>query len=525
VVVAAMPPLSNIQRVHATIALMRTMLLFLGIMHEMIVQEQFNVRLLEEDTRKRRLEELNEQLQLVFDEDRLIRRDADGEPVPRKKRRKSRYDWALARANIQRCYYGPNPIFDDKQFARTFRIKKAMADELLTILGNEDKYFRESHHNLTGAIQIDPKAKLLITLKMLGYGVSSSAFLDFFQMGERTAMDCMNNFCRLVRKHPELNARFLRKMTRADAKRVSDLHLALYGIAGIAGSLDCMHAFWKNCPMAHRGVYAGKDKFPSMVLEAVADHNLFFWHAAFGFPGTHNDINILEQSPLLKDMLDGTFHRDVDFDFAINGQRFFRLFYLADGIYPSCSRFCKSLSEAIGPHKKAYASWQEGARKDIERAFGVLQRKFGILRTPFEQLHVENIKNIVYTTLILHNWMVTERVNSNEEENGDFYEQAVAEQPLNQPEEEEEHEDQELEGMNRDNAEHEQLQRFVDTVDGDVTPAITQQLIQRKALYHNRMVEVAHHRWAGLYDGAEHIRLRDAIMNQLSSNNGVTETE
>jgi hypothetical protein len=72
--------------------------------------------------------------------------------------------------------------------------------------------------------------------------------------------------------------------------------------------------------------------------------------------------------------------------------------------------------------------------------------------------------------------MVTERVNRNEEENGDFYEQAVEEQPLNQPEEDA-REDQELEGMHRDNAEHEQLQRFVDTVDGDVTPAITQQLV------------------------------------------------
>jgi Plant transposon protein len=373
VVVAAMPPLSNIQRVGATIALMRIMLLLLAIMHEMIVQEKFNVRLMEEDNRKRKREELNEQLLLALEEDRLIRRDADGEPIPRKKRRRSRFDWAIARASIQRCYYGPNPTFDDGQFARTFRINKGMADELLTILGNESSYFRESHHNLSGAIQIDPKAKLLITLKMLGYGVSCTAFLDFFQMGERTAMDCMNNFCRLVRQNPDLNARFLRKMTRADAQRVSDLHLDLYGIPGIAGSLDCMHAFWKNCPMYYRGVYAGKDKVPSLVLEAVADHNLFFWHAAFGFPGTHNDINIFEQSPLLKDMLDGTFHRDVDFDFAINGQRFFRLFYLADGIYPNCSRFCKSLSEAIGPNKKAYASWQEGARKDIERAFGVLQ--------------------------------------------------------------------------------------------------------------------------------------------------------
>jgi hypothetical protein len=87
-----MPPLTNIQRAGATIALMRSMLLLLGIMHEIIVQEQAHARRVEEEDRKRRYEELKVQLLLVFEADRLIRRDADGEPIPRKKRRQSRYD-------------------------------------------------------------------------------------------------------------------------------------------------------------------------------------------------------------------------------------------------------------------------------------------------------------------------------------------------------------------------------------------------------------------------------------------------
>jgi Plant transposon protein len=72
----------------------------------------------------------------------------------------------------------------------------------------------------------------------------------------------------------------------------------------------------------------GKEGKASLVLEAVADHNLFFWHTAFGFLGTHNDINILDQSPLWKSMLDGPFHCDVDFHFWINSQQFVNLFLL-----------------------------------------------------------------------------------------------------------------------------------------------------------------------------------------------------
>jgi hypothetical protein len=33
--------------------------------------------------------------------------------------------------------------------------------------------------------------------------------------------------------------------------------------------------------------------------------------------------------------------------------------------------------------KKKYTAWQEAARKDIERAFGVLQCRFQVMARPF----------------------------------------------------------------------------------------------------------------------------------------------
>ena len=55
-----------------------------------------------------------------------------------------------------------------------------------------------------------------------------------------------------------------------------------------------------------------------------------------------------------------------------------------DGIYPDIVRFVKTLSEPLTNLEKAFAAWQEGARKDIERAFGVLQRKFHFLVNSIE---------------------------------------------------------------------------------------------------------------------------------------------
>ena len=64
------------------------------------------------------------------------------------------------------------------------------------------------------------------------------------------------------------------------------------------GSLDCMHVCWKNCPVAYQGLYQGKEVYSKIVLKAVADNNLWFWHAAFGFAGRSNDFSILDVSPL-----------------------------------------------------------------------------------------------------------------------------------------------------------------------------------------------------------------------------------
>jgi hypothetical protein len=51
-----------------------------------------------------------------------------------------------------------------------------------------------------------------------------------------------------------------------------------------------------------------------------------------------------------------------------------RVFFLADGIYPLYSRFVRGIKKEPATRKeKNYTSWQKGARKDVERTFGVLK--------------------------------------------------------------------------------------------------------------------------------------------------------
>ena len=68
--------------------------------------------------------------------------------------------------------------------------------------------------------------------------------------------------------------------------------------------------------------------------------------------------------------------------FSVNGKQYNTGYYLADGIYPEWAAFVKSINSPQLQKHKVYAAEQEGARKDVERAFGILQARFNIVHRP-----------------------------------------------------------------------------------------------------------------------------------------------
>nr|GEX11533.1 hypothetical protein [Tanacetum cinerariifolium] len=108
------------------------------------------------------------------------------------------------------------------------------------------------------------------------------------------------------------------------------------------------------------------------MLEAVADQRLWIWHAYFGVPGANNDLNVLYDSPLFDDELADT---SPECPFVVNGHTYRKGYYLADadGIYPQWSTFFKGFTIARDQKTMKFKRVQESARKNMEKAFGVLQ--------------------------------------------------------------------------------------------------------------------------------------------------------
>ncbi|TVU00576.1 hypothetical protein EJB05_53987, partial [Eragrostis curvula] len=144
---------------------------------------------------------------------------------------------------------------------------------------------------------------------------------------------------------------YLRAPNEEDTARLKQMGEEL-GFPGMLGSIDCMHWRWHKCPTA--------------------------WHA--------------EKAPQV--------------NYEVNGHQYDMPYYLADGIYPSWSTFVKTISKPVGNKKMNFAKTQESIREGVERAFGVLQARWAIVRGPARFWDQQTLLYIMIACIIMHNMIL-----------------------------------------------------------------------------------------------------------------------
>lgn len=114
---------------------------------------------------------------------------------------------------------------------------------------------------------------------------------------------------------------------------------------------------------------------------------------------------ILLSSPFVATLFKGASPR---FRFEVNGRVYSNVYFLVDGIYPELSVFVKTFTEPQGEMRAYFAMRQEAKRKDIERAFGVLQGRFAIVANPGRFGDRETLCAIWRCCVILHNMIIVD---------------------------------------------------------------------------------------------------------------------
>ena len=226
-----------------------------------------------------------------------------------------------------------------------------------------DSYF-SLRRNCAGVPGLHPYQKLTSAFRILAYGISADLTDEYCRLAKSTALENLRRFVSAVIE--VYGGHYLRSPNAEDTARL----LAIgeqRGFPGMLGSIDCMH--WG---------------FP-------------------GLPGSHNDINVLHRSPVFAKLAEG---HAPEVNYTINNHNYDMGYYLADGIYPQWATFVKTIPTPTTEKNKFFAKAQEACRKDIERAFGVLQAHFAIVRGPARYWDLETLGEIMTACIILHNMII-----------------------------------------------------------------------------------------------------------------------
>ncbi|XP_026451398.1 uncharacterized protein LOC113351670 [Papaver somniferum] len=230
---------------------------------------------------------------------------------------------------------------------------------------------------------------------------SDENFQGRFCMPLHVVLKIIGELCQVV---PQFNYQYdaLNIMGHSPEQKVTSA-LRILGYGRPPDSND-ETSHWKNNRIQYKGHYAK----PMVILEA-ASYDCWIWHAFFGLPESQNDINVLHKSLLFEDLKYGISPR---VNFSINGNQYTRGYYLVDGIYPKWSTLVQCYRQPpVGEMGRRYSyfnSRQMNMRKDVERAFGILKRKFEIICGPYRGLSAREMHKTMLTCIIMHNMVIQE---------------------------------------------------------------------------------------------------------------------
>ncbi|XP_061970156.1 uncharacterized protein LOC133692987 [Populus nigra] len=203
-------------------------------------------------------------------------------------------------------------------------------------------YFKQ-RTDVLGVLGLSCLQKVTEDHRILAYGIPPDLTDEYLQIEESTAIESLRAFVKAIVQ--VFGDWYLRAPNEADVCRLLSIG-EQRGFPGMLGSIDCMHWKWEKCPIAWYGI----------------------------MPGSLNDINVLDRSPIFAALAEG--------------------------------RTAPTIPRPLGAKKKYFASKQESARKDVERAFRVLQSRFVIVRGLVRYWDEETLANIMKACIIMRNMII-----------------------------------------------------------------------------------------------------------------------
>ncbi|XP_073304212.1 uncharacterized protein [Primulina huaijiensis] len=129
-------------------------------------------------------------------------------------------DREIADQNLFNDYFAENPRFHEVIFRRRFRMSRHLFLHIVDGVKNHDSYFIQRSDGL-GRLGLSTNQKATAAIRMLAYAMAADATDEYIKIGESTAIECLQRFCRAVVE--VFGAQYLRAPTANDVARL--LHI------------------------------------------------------------------------------------------------------------------------------------------------------------------------------------------------------------------------------------------------------------------------------------------------------------
>lgn len=232
--------------------------------------------------------------------------------------------------------------------------------------------------------------QVLIALRFFATGGQQLTISDCYDVSQPYVSLCVKRvaaviggMCRQIVKMPSGN----------DVTRVMGQFQAIAGMPAIIGAIDCTHIKICRPPGDRPELYRNRKGYFSLNVQAVCGPDLQFFNVVSRWWGSAHDSNIFDNSRLCQEFEDGL-HRGH---------------LLGDAGYPCRKYLLTPLINPREPNDIRYNERHTKTRNTIERAFGLLKRRFSCLGKCLYTA-LENSKNIIVAALVLHNIAVVQNV-------------------------------------------------------------------------------------------------------------------
>jgi hypothetical protein len=294
------------------------------------------------------------------------------------------------------------------KFRRKFRLPIAMVEKLVAEAQGVPAFADKpaGAGNGRGPPRHPLLIKVLAALRCLAKGVDVDDVEEVAQISESSLRTFVPQFFHWLAE--EIFPREVRLPTGEHLE--NSLHVyARLGFPGAYCDTDGVHLGWEACPAKWVPMFRGKEQYPTLAFNVSVLQSTEIIYVASWLPGSKNDKTQAQHDELFGWLRAGLLHPDKTYllyraDGTVIECK--GLYALVDGGYHEWRILQCPLSAAAGDDAAAWSERVESVRKAVECTFGILKKRFKILRRDFNCHTADQISDTFKACCALHNMLL-----------------------------------------------------------------------------------------------------------------------